>query len=80
MPWAWTGSEWVRTLNLFGGTLTTTADGDQLDGEPDGGTWARSSGTGTHFAVGGGWAINTIATNVASTWARSIRAKNKRTT
>ncbi len=62
-------SSWVRTLNIAGGTFTTTASGDQgwgLTVNLTGGALV-ANGAGSHFAVGGGWTINTLATNVTST-------------
>jgi autotransporter-associated beta strand protein len=69
---------WVTNLNLFGGTLTTTANGDQgwgLTVNLMGGTLA-STGTGSHFSVGGGFAFNSIATNVASTISGTLNSRN----
>ena len=74
----YSGSVWVTNLNLFGGTFTTTANGDQgwgLTVNLMGGTLA-TSGTGTHFAVGGGWAINTFATNVTSTITGTLNTRD----
>ena len=70
----YSGSEWVRTLNLYGGAFTTTANSDQgwgLTVNLMGGTLA-SSGTGSHFSAGGGWAVNTLATNSTSTISGSV--------
>lgn len=68
---------WVQTLNLLGGTLTTTANGDQGFGltiNLMGGTLA-SSGTGSRFAAGGGTVVNTIATNVTAVIAGTFNAR-----
>jgi len=70
----YSGSEWVRTLNLYGGTFTTTASSDQgwgLAVNLMGGTLA-ASGTGSHFSAGGGWAVNTLATNTTSVISGSL--------
>jgi len=64
----YSGSSWLTTLNLNGGVFTTTASGDQgwgLTVNLMGGALA-SSGAG-YFSCGGGWTINTLATNVTST-------------
>ena len=69
---------WVQTLNLLGGTVTTTASGDQGFGmmiDLMGGTLA-SSGTLAHFAFGGGTVVTTLATNVTSVISGTINARD----
>jgi autotransporter-associated beta strand protein len=76
------GTAWVTNLNLYGSTFTTaitsTNVGDQgwgLTVNLMGGT-LTSLGTNSEFAVGGGWMINTIATNVPSVISGTLRTRN----
>ena len=78
----YSGTGWVTNLNVNGSTFTTailsTNVGDQgwgLTVNMMGGTLA-SIGTNSEFSVGGGWVINTIATNVSSTISGTLRSRN----
>lgn len=64
----YSGTAWVRTLNLYGSTFTSVANGDQgwgLTVNLMGGTLATNV-SGAHYSAGGSWLINTLATNVSS--------------
>ena len=66
----------VTTLNIYGGTFTNTASGDQgygLTVNLMGGTLASGPGD---FSMGGGYNINTLATNVPSTIVGTINTRS----